>query len=112
MARLAVFGLVKQRYGGAYLSGCTVAALESIVFDKGGLHRMKFIADGKPLDRGDAFPVAGSRQSQTRQHPPPVDDHRAGTALSLIAPLLCTGQSEGFAEGVKQDRAGINLDAL
>ena len=109
MAGVTATGLVEQADCRADLARRAVAALETVVSDEGGLHGVELVARGQALDRGDpaAFDARGEREAG--QHAAPIDEHRAGAALALIAALLRAGQLESLAERIQQDDARIEL---
>src|SRR4051812_39875546 len=71
---------------------------------------MERAAGGKPLDRGDLGAVLHDDERQARYHPAPVDEHRAGAALAVIAALLGAGQVEPIPQGIEQGRPGRDLE--
>ena len=100
--------LVEHRHGRADLPGRAVAALIAVVLDEGGLHRMQVLRRAEPLDGGDAVALVHHRQRQAGVDPPPVDDHRAGAALAVVAALLGAGEMQMLAQRVEQRGAGID----
>ena len=58
------------------------------MIDEGLLHRMEFSVLGQAFDGRDIRAILHDGQGQARQYPPAVDQHRTGTALTLIAALL------------------------
>src|SRR5579871_3510761 len=46
------------------LPGCAIAALESVLIDKGLLHRMQLAVLGEALDGGDLLALRDERQCQ------------------------------------------------
>ena len=44
--------------------------------------------------------------------PPPVDDHRAGAALAVVAALLGAGQMQVLAQRIEQGGARVELKLL
>ena len=107
MARHAAPDLLRHADRGADLPRRAVAALESVVLDERPLQRMERTAGREPLDRGHRPPVVLDRQGEARQDPLAVDQHRAGTARALVAPLLGAMQPQAFTEVVEQRHARI-----
>src|SRR6476661_2981952 len=105
MAHVAAARLLEQGDGGADLPGRAVAALEAVVLDEGRLHRVELIPLRQPLDRRDLLALDAGGERQARENAPPVDDHRAGSALPLVAPLFRAGEMEPFAQRVEQHDA-------
>ena len=68
--------------------GVQIAALEAIMGDEGGLHRMERIAVGEAFDGGDLGAVEAGGQREAGVDAPPVDQHGAGAALAPVAALL------------------------
>src|SRR5208337_1129824 len=83
------------------------AALESVVRDEGGLHRMEPVALGEALDGDDLRAVEAQRECQTRIDPLPVHEHGAGAALPTVAALLGSGQAEALAQEIEERCARI-----
>ncbi len=65
-----------------------VAALESILGDERGLHRMQPPILREPLDGGDSVTLVHDRQCEAAIDPPSLHDHGAGAALAVVASLL------------------------
>jgi hypothetical protein len=101
--------LFEQADGRANLPRRAVPALRAVVLDEGRLHRVELIPLRQPLDRRDLPALQGGGEGQARQDAPPVNEHRAGPALALVAPLLRAGQLEPFAQGVEQHDARIDV---
>ena len=57
-----------------------------------------------------AFVHDGERQAGI--DPPPVDDHRAGAALAVVAALLGAGQVQMLAQRVEQRGARVELELV
>ena len=74
------------------------AALEAVMGDEGGLHRMQLVAARDALDREDVGAVVADRQSKAGIDPPAVDEDGAGAALAAVASLLGAGQMEPLAQ--------------
>jgi hypothetical protein len=86
----------------------TITALESVLFNEGGLHRMKLITARQTFDGGDRSPLDANGERQATKDPPTVNMNSAGAALSMIASLFGAGQGEMMSKGVEQSGAGIN----
>ena len=82
-------------------------ALEAVMSDESGLHRMKLVAARDALDRQDIGAVVADRQSQARIDPSAVDQDRAGAALAAVASLLGSGQVQTLAQEIEQRDAGV-----
>ena len=78
------------------------AALEAVMGDEGGLHRVEPVAVGEALDRQHVGAVQADGQRQAGIDAPPVDQHRAGAALAAVAALLGSGQVKTLAQQVEQ----------
>lgn len=76
----------QHRDGRADLTGCAIPALEAVVLDERRLHGMESGRIRKSLDGLDAIAVVRYRERQARVDATVVDEHRACTALSAIAP--------------------------
>jgi hypothetical protein len=70
------------------------------------------LRSASPAVRPSAVPDLGTvmrdRQGQAGQHPLPVQKHRAGTALAVVAALLRARVAEPLAQRVQQARPGVN----
>src|SRR6266404_8063248 len=78
----------------ANLSGCAVAALKSVMLDECSLDGVQFFAMGEPFDGRDL--VAFMRDSQTEAgiDAAIVHQHRARTALAMVASFLRAGEMQ------------------
>jgi hypothetical protein len=112
VAHVAAARLFEQADGRANLPRRAVPALEAVILDEGRLHRVELLPLRQPLDRRDLPALQGGGEGQARQDAPPVNEHRAGPALALVAPLLRAGQLEPFAQGVEQHHARIDFEGL
>ena len=88
VARHAGAAFRQHADGGTDLPGCAVAALEAVMLDEGGLHRMQRFAVGEAFDRGDRLAVVHDRQRQAGIDAPSVQQHGAGAALAVVAAFL------------------------
>jgi hypothetical protein len=100
------------RYRRHDLSGGAVAALESILIDKGQLHGVKLIAIGESFDCLDFLSIGRDRKHQAPVDPPSVKMNGARAAFSAIAPLLGAGEVEAFSQNIQQSRTRFNLNAM
>jgi hypothetical protein len=93
------------------LTGSAIAALERVVFDESALHRMKCaVAPDQPLDRRDLSIAHGERERQAGKHPATVDQHRAGTACTVVATLFRSGEADTFSQRIEQRRPRLDGD--
>ena len=89
VARLA---LGDQADGAHDLARRAEPALEAVMCDEGGLHRMKGVALRHALDRQDVGAVVAERQGEAGIDPASVDQNRAGAALPAVAAFLGAGR--------------------
>ena len=93
------------------LSRRTVAALEGVLLEEGGLHGVeRAVFVGQPLDGGDRAALDLCCQSQAGQHPLAVDMDGAGAALALVAAFLGAGQRKPVAQRIEQRHAGFDVE--
>ena len=80
------------------LAARAVAALVSVVFHKGSLHRVQVSGLSKAFDGGDlvAFVHHGKREATI--HASAVYVNRTGAALPVIAAFLCSGEMDSLAK--------------
>ena len=71
------------------------------MFQERLLQRMQF-AVSKALDGRDLAAVLHHGEREARIDAPPVEQHRAGAALAVVATLLGSGQVEMVAQGIEQ----------
>ena len=96
----------------ADLTGRAEAALEAVVLDEGGLHRMQRLLGTEAFD-GDDRPVgAGCSEVQAGVLAHAVDQHRAGPALAVVAALLGAGQAGMLAQRIEQRHARIEAQRV
>src|SRR3954453_10432389 len=74
---------LQQRDGRTDLTRRAVAALESVVADERGLHRVQSSVRRKTFDRGDPLARVHDRKRQTRVVTASVDEHRTRAARAL-----------------------------
>src|ERR1700733_15252351 len=73
MARDAGFNLVEYRDRGADLAWRAIAALITVVFDEGSLHRMHVLGRAETLDGDHLITLMHDRQRETGIDTPAVD---------------------------------------
>src|SRR5690606_15348349 len=101
------------RDGGHDLAGGAVAALERIVLDERGLHRMERAAlAGETFDRRDLPPLGHDGEHEAGQRTLAVDVHGARAAFAAVATLLRAGEAEPLAQRVEQRGARIEIEAM
>lgn len=71
------------------------------------LQRVQHAIVREPLDRGHLAPLVLDGQSQARQDPLPVDEHRAGAARALVAPLLRAVKAKMLTHEIHQRNTSI-----
>ena len=76
-----------------------LAALEAIMLDEGGLHRMQLLALRETFDGRDLVAFHSRGEKETGIHPPAIDEHGAGAALAMVAAFLRAGEVEMLAQG-------------
>ena len=69
--------------------------------DEGLLQGMQRSIPGKSFDGRDLRAVLHDSEHQAGIDPPAVNQHRAGAALTVIAPFLGACQGEMVAQGVQ-----------
>ena len=104
---VAGLAFAQQADGAHDLARRAVAALEAVMGDEGGLHRMQPVAFGEAFDRQDLGAVEADGEREAGIDPPAVDEHGAGAALAAVAALLGAGQVETLAQQVEQGDPGI-----
>ncbi|MNI73685.1 hypothetical protein D3C73_1297090 [compost metagenome] len=77
------------------------------MFDEGGLHRVQRGGRAQAFNGGDLGPVMHDGQRQTGIDAPPVQHHRTGATLAVVATLLGAGQVQMFAQRVQQRGAHV-----
>ena len=83
-------------------------ALDSSVVYEGLLDRMELAARREALDGEDLRALALEGQYQAGVHHFPVQQHRAGPALTLAAAVLGASQLQVIAEDIEQAGQGRN----
>jgi len=77
------------------------------VLDERPLDVMQLAVPGNPFDGDDFRTLVGDRERQTAIHPPPIKQHRAGAALTVVATLLRPGQAEVLTQQVEDRRTRV-----
>src|SRR3954452_1042335 len=103
----AGMSLLQQRDGRADVSRRAVAALESVIADERGLHRMQRSVRRETFNRGDPLARVHDRQRQAGVVTAAINQHRARAARTLIATFFRAGEIEMLAQCVEQRRARI-----
>ena len=76
------------------------------MIDEGLLHGMQLATRlGQTLDGRYLTHAERHGQREAREVTPPLDEHRAGAALAVIATLLRAGKIEVLAKRIEQGRA-------
>jgi len=83
-----------------------VAALKAVMGDEGLLQGVQFAVRRQSFDGRDLGAVLHDGEGQAGNDAPPIDEHRAGAALAVVATLLGSGEIEIFAECVEQGGPG------
>jgi hypothetical protein len=78
------------------LTGSAVAALKSVVFDEGGLHRVELAPGCQTFDGGDLIVLVHDGQREAGVDPLAIDEHGAGATLAVIATLLSAAKANVF----------------
>ena len=86
------------------------AALQGVVFDEGGLHRMKLAAARQALDRRHGARPDLDRQGHARADGCPVEPDRAGRTSAAIAGDLGSGEAERPPQRLGQRHPRENRD--
>jgi hypothetical protein len=85
-----------------------IAALKPVMVDEGLLQGMQQAVRGQPFDGRDFGTVLHDGEGQAGDDTPSVDQHGAGAASAVVAPLLCSGEIEIFTERIQQRCPGTN----
>lgn len=112
MARDIGLDLLQHGDGGTDLTRRAIAALEAVVFHKGGLHRVEVARLAEAFNSLDAVSVMHDGQRQTGIHAASVDHDGAGAALPVIAALLGAGQVEMLAQEVEKARPVVDIELV
>jgi hypothetical protein len=103
---------IEKTGGRADLAGRTIPALKSVVFDKGGLQRVKFAVLRQAFDGRDALAIVRQGQAQAGIDAHAAGQHRAGAALAVIAAFLGSGEVKTLAKEVEQGDARIERQSI
>ena len=99
----------QQRHRRDHEAGRAEAALHGARRHEGALHRVQPAVGGQPLDRHDVAPVGLRAVHEARAHELAVQQHRAGSALALLAGALGAGQVEPVAQHEQQALGAVHL---
>ncbi|CVI24532.1 hypothetical protein AGR1A_pAt20387 [Agrobacterium fabacearum CFBP 5771] len=95
------------------LARCAVTALEGVMFDEGGLDCVHHAVGGlETFDRRDRAAFDLHRQGETAQYPLAIDVDGTGSALSVIAALLRSGQIGMLAKNIEQRCSYVELQIM
>ncbi len=111
-ARSASLHLVEKRNRRADLAGCAIPALQPIVFNERGLHRVQIRALRKAFNRCNLIAVVHGGKCQARVDAPSVDQNSTSSALAVIAALLCTGHCRFSRSRSSKVVRGIDLQPV
>src|SRR4051812_31063873 len=100
MAWDACFDFSQHRHRRADLAGGAIATLETIVFNKGGLHGVQLVWRAESFNGGDGVTLVHDCESQAGIDSSPASDHCACAALALIAPLFRACEVQVLAQGI------------
>ena len=84
--------------------------MEAIAQNEGGLHRVQGVRRTQAFDRHDLVVGVHDGERQARVDAPAVDQHRAGTALPMIAALFSAREMEMLAQRVEQRCTRVQLE--
>jgi hypothetical protein len=84
------------------LAGCAKAALEAVMGNEGRLHRVKGFVLRQPLDGQHLGAIVAHRQRQAGVDAASIEQDRARTALSTVAPFLGASQVQALAQQVEK----------
>src|SRR3984893_4604807 len=96
----------------ANLTRGAIAALQSVMAHKCGLHRVEIAVFFQTLDGRDLVARMHHGKRQAAVDALSIDDHRTGAALSLVAALLRAGQAEMLAQCIEQRYARIEIESM
>jgi hypothetical protein len=82
------------------------------MLDEGCLQRVQIVAFGKTFDGGDGVSVMHHRERQAGVDAAPLDQHRAGAALTVIAAFLGARQREMLTQRIEQCGAGVQRQRM
>src|SRR5438477_9209034 len=99
---------LQQRRGRHDLTRSAIAALISVMRQKRRLHWIEIFRLAETFNRGDLIVFVHGGKDEARVHPSPIDVHRAGAALPVVASLFRSREMQIFAETIEQCRARID----
>ncbi len=79
------------------------------MFEERALQRSELVPLGETFHRRDVTTVRLQGEVAARVHGLAVQQHHAGAALGVVAPLLRTDQPDHVADGVEEALVGIEL---
>ena len=62
---------------------------------------MQLVTLREPLDCENLLSFGGERQCEARDHPPAIDQHRAGTALPVVTTFLGANETDVLAQRIE-----------
>jgi hypothetical protein len=80
--------------------------------DERRLERVQAAAVREALDGGDLGAVVRDREGQAGVGAAAVDQHRAGTALAVVTPLLGAGEAQLLTEQVQHRHPVVDHDRV
>ena len=105
-------GFLQKRDGGANLSRCAVAALESVMLQERRLHWMQLIALRQAFNGGDLLAFMRHGQRETAIDAAAIGQNGARATLPVIAPFFCAGELEPFTQKIQQRGARVERKLL
>src|SRR4029077_13436041 len=91
---------------------CAEAALQAMIIHEGLLHRVEFVAIGKPFDGTDFSSIRLYGKHQAGAYGFAVDDDRACAADPVLAANVRAGLSAIFTDCIDQRAARLNSDRM
>src|SRR5437868_5907755 len=79
---------------------------------EGALELVELTRRREPLHGGDLPPLSLQGEIGARVHGLAVEQHHAGAALGVVAPLLGAGEAEGVADRPQQARMRLDLHRI
>src|SRR5262245_38123175 len=92
----------QQRFGGHDHAVGAIAALSGLLRNEGCLHRVRSVGRSETFERRDLTTGDAAYGLRAGAHGSPVEQHRAGAALSEATPELRAVQRERTAKGVEE----------
>src|SRR5579884_3817152 len=99
--------LFQQRYSGHDLAGSAISALVAIVLNKGRLDGVQISILCKPFDCGDLVALVHDGKTQAGVHTASIHVDSTGTALAMVATLLCAWKPEVLSQSIQQGNAWL-----